>query len=118
MRILLFLSLVVIVLTACSENKEVSPKNESSIENTQEKENPVETKPLKEVEITLGEAVTTLMDTGINRVSNIELACKSISGKELKPGEEFSFNGVVGRRSDDRGYKDAPIIFHGEKSKL
>jgi vancomycin resistance protein VanW len=40
--------------------------------------------------------------------SNIELAARSINGTVLRPGEEFSFNGVVGPRSEKRGYRLAP----------
>lgn len=40
--------------------------------------------------------------------SNIQLAAHAIDGKVLAPGEEFSFNGVVGPRSSGRGYRPAP----------
>ena len=100
---------VIIVLTACAENKEV-PQEISPIEESRNITN------YDEVEISLGEAATTILDTGINRVNNIQIACESISGTSLFPGDEFSFNKVVGERSHKKGYKDAPIIFHGEKS--
>lgn len=40
--------------------------------------------------------------------SNIELAAAAIDGVVIKPGEEFSFNKVVGPRSERRGYRAAP----------
>lgn len=40
--------------------------------------------------------------------SNIQLAAHAIDGKVLTPGEEFSFNAVVGPRSSGRGYRPAP----------
>jgi hypothetical protein len=49
-----------------------------------------------------------------NRVGNIRLASESINGHVLMPGDEFSFNGVVGRRSTDRGYRSAPALSQGE----
>ena len=45
-----------------------------------------------------------------NRTNNLRLACKAINGKVLKPGETFSFNGVVGKRTAAKGYKPAPIF--------
>lgn len=107
------LVLLVILLTACGENKEIR-KGGASFEMI----NQIICPPavLKEKEITLGEATTQIIDDGKNRVSNITLACQSISGIKLSPGEEFSFNDVVGARSTRRGYKYAPVIFRGEKS--
>lgn len=111
MKLILILSLIIITLTACEENREQTQKDEVPEYGTSR------SMPVKvEKEITVGEATTKIIDTGINRISNINLACESISGTTVKPGEEFSFNEVVGKRSKERGYKDAPIIFHGEKS--
>lgn len=44
------------------------------------------------------------------RANNIELATSSINGKILLPGDEFSFNKVVGERTAERGYMSAPVI--------
>ena len=58
---------------------------------------------------------TTYFDGGnFERAHNIELAAESINGKILERGEEFSFNGTVGERSEKRGYKTAKIISKGE----
>jgi vancomycin resistance protein VanW len=40
--------------------------------------------------------------------ANIQLAARAINGTVLRPGEEFSFNRVVGPRSEGRGYRRAP----------
>lgn len=45
-----------------------------------------------------------------NRVTNIQLAVKSINGLILMPGETFSFNQTVGERTAERGYKEAGVI--------
>lgn len=52
-----------------------------------------------------------------NRGRNIELAAKSLSGKVIEPGEEFSFNDTVGERTSVKGYKEATVIFMGMKQK-
>lgn len=48
------------------------------------------------------------------RSHNINLATKAIDNTVLFPGETFSFNQVVGERTEERGYKKAPIIIKGE----
>lgn len=40
--------------------------------------------------------------------ANIELAAETMNGRVIQPGEEFSFNAVVGPRTAARGYKPAP----------
>ena len=56
---------------------------------------------------TLGTWTTTRPDDS-GWTQNMKLACKSISGVELNPGEVFSFNAVVGKLSESRGYQNAP----------
>ncbi|RCW48844.1 VanW family protein [Paenibacillus prosopidis] len=51
-----------------------------------------------------------------NRSHNIGLAAKAINNYVVFPGEMFSFNEVVGKRTDDRGYLRAPVIVRGEVS--
>lgn len=53
---------------------------------------------------------TSFKSSAEGRAGNIELSAKAINGKLLMPGESFSFNNVVGPRTRERGYKDAPII--------
>lgn len=48
-----------------------------------------------------------------NRKHNIRLALSRINGATLLPGEEFSFNKAVGRRTESNGYKEAKIIMGG-----
>lgn len=45
---------------------------------------------------------------------NVNLASKSINNYFLNSGAEFSFNSVVGERTEKRGYKQAKIIINGE----
>lgn len=48
-----------------------------------------------------------------NRAANIALAAGAVDGTLLAPGEVFSFNEVVGPRTFERGYLDAPVIVNG-----
>lgn len=49
-----------------------------------------------------------------NRTENLKLAAKKINGYILTPGEIFSFNKVVGKRSKENGYKKAPVFINGK----
>lgn len=48
-----------------------------------------------------------------NRSTNLKIAAEKINGKVLMPGEEFSYNQVVGKRTVEAGYKDAKIYADG-----
>lgn len=43
------------------------------------------------------------------RSTNIILATNSINGTIIMPGQSFSFNGTVGRRTAAKGYQPAPV---------
>lgn len=49
-----------------------------------------------------------------NRTTNLILAANKINGTILMPGETFSYNKVVGARTIEAGYKEAPIYVSGE----
>ena len=49
-----------------------------------------------------------------NRLDNIDLTTVAIDGLVLMPGDEFSFNEVVGPRTAERGYKYALALAQGE----
>lgn len=57
---------------------------------------------------------TDYSSSSAERKTNIKLAVKTIGGKEIKSGETFSFNSVVGERSAERGYRQAKIIENGK----
>lgn len=45
-----------------------------------------------------------------NRDNNISIACNTINGIILKPGEKFKWSEVVGQTTSQKGYLEAPII--------
>lgn len=49
-----------------------------------------------------------------NRGENIKLASSKINGKLIAPGEVFSFNETVGKRSAESGYKTAHVYSAGK----
>lgn len=48
------------------------------------------------------------------RTENIKLAAERINGYILPPGDFFSFNQVVGERTRDRGYQEAPVFIDNQ----
>ena len=52
--------------------------------------------------------------TNRNRSTNLQLASNKINGTVLMPGEEFSYNKVVGERTIAAGYKEAKIYSNGQ----
>ena len=58
-------------------------------------------------------ACTTSVAGSENRVGNVSLAAKYFNGTVLLPGEVFSYNDVVGRRTARRGFLPAPVYISG-----
>lgn len=57
---------------------------------------------------------TTNTTANSSRNNNVKLAAEAINGTVVHPGEEFSFNGTVGRRTEEKGYKGAAAYNNGE----
>jgi len=62
----------------------------------------------------LGTFKTTFAVSDKDRNFNLKLAASKLNGHVLRPGVEFSFNGVVGDRTEKEGYKIAHVITQGE----
>lgn len=60
--------------------------------------------------VTIGSYTTSILDKEASRLNNIKLASERIDGFKLLPGDEFSFNRIVGKRTEEKGYEDATII--------
>ena len=57
---------------------------------------------------------TTFSTKAANRTTNIRLASNKINGVVLMPGEQFSYNKVVGKRTAQAGFKSAPAYSGGK----
>ena len=57
----------------------------------------------------LGKYTTDYSSSSSDRAYNIKLACEKINGYVLAPGEEFSYNDVVGPRTVERGFRIANV---------
>ena len=49
------------------------------------------------------------------RQNNIGITCKTLSTKEIQPGETFSFCNTVGKATHAKGYEEADIYVDGKK---
>ncbi len=57
----------------------------------------------------LGKYTTDYSSSSVDRAYNIKLACEKINGYVMAPGEEFSYNDVVGPRTIERGFRIANV---------
>ncbi len=106
----------VFFISGCGKNPlapSPSPSPTAQLPEITEEPSPTET-PTPEP-VLLGKATTKLLDKSEGRLKNINLAVKAVNGYLLKPGAVFSFNGVVGKRTPERGYQDATVLVKGEK---
>jgi vancomycin resistance protein YoaR len=62
----------------------------------------------------LARFTTPILAADPGRVQNISIALRKISGTALKPGQVFSFNGVVGPRDAAHGWRPAKELYQGE----
>jgi vancomycin resistance protein YoaR len=61
----------------------------------------------------VGQSTTTFQGSGSNRRTNIAVSASRIDGVIIAPGEEFSFNNVIGDISPEAGYLEDKLIFGG-----
>jgi vancomycin resistance protein YoaR len=62
----------------------------------------------------IGQYITYYNPRKTSRSNNISLAVDAINNQVVFPGETFSFNTIVGKRTMERGYMKAPEIVKGE----
>ena len=62
----------------------------------------------------IAEYETNFNEQNINRSTNIKLATSKLNEKIILPGEIFSFNDVVGRRTEEKGFKLAHVYQNGK----
>ncbi len=56
---------------------------------------------------------TTTLVNNPDRTENVRIASKALDGMIIAPGQEVSFNEVVGPRIKERGYREAKVIVGG-----
>lgn len=61
-------------------------------------------------------AVTNASSSSKNRLTNLKMACRALNGVRVMPGETFSFNGTLGKRTTEKGYKPAGALENGRST--
>ncbi len=74
----------------------------------------VKSMAIEDISQVLGTYTTRFSVSDKDRNFNLKLAASKLNGFVLQPGVEFSFNEVVGERSEKMGYKIAHVIDAGE----
>lgn len=76
----------------------------------------VQIEDLKAINV-LRSSFSTKVTGSQSRRFNVKLAAERISGATVMPGETFSFNETVGKRTLQNGFKEAVVISYGEYAK-
>lgn len=61
----------------------------------------------------LGSQTTYFSGSSENRINNIRLVSDKLDGLILMPGDQFSFNGYIGERTKEKGFKPAGAYLNG-----
>src|SRR5918995_3749595 len=56
---------------------------------------------------------TDMGESSANRIWNVHLIGDYLDGELIRPGETFSYNGRVGPRTAERGFREGQMIFGG-----
>ena len=62
----------------------------------------------------LGAMTTRFTNSSDERISNLQLCSSKIDGYILYPGQTFSYNDIVGPRTEEAGFLSAPAYVNGE----
>ncbi|MBE7022458.1 MAG: hypothetical protein E7414_04520, partial [Ruminococcaceae bacterium] len=123
MKYIFIVTICILTCVACApakpQKESPSPVPEATSETPAREELPQQTEEADPVEepapVLLAQAETKLLNRENDRVHNILLAAQEIDGYRLAPGEVFSFNRVVGERTTEKGYREAPVLIAGEE---
>ncbi|KAF1681389.1 VanW family protein [Veillonella sp. R32] len=74
----------------------------------------ITTEDLKGINAVLGTYSTTFNSGDTSRTHNIQLATDKINNVVIQPHQNFSFNVIVGERTAEAGYDDAPVFMDGK----
>lgn len=70
---------------------------------------------VRKTETEIATATTKIYNKDEERQNNIGITCRTISSKEIQPGEIFSFCDTVGKSTTEKGYQEADIYVDGKK---
>jgi len=109
---------IILVFILCFAGCSSQTKQEEEIQPKEQEVPKATEEPIKQEEkepVLLGQAQTDIIDQDEDRIHNISLASQNLNGYVLKSNEVFSFNEVLGDRTEEKGYRDAAVIVKGKK---
>ncbi len=116
--LIIVLTIIVLIIGLVCLIKNVYKNNIMVITNLQLK-NSEYLDPVKDEELVndfgdlIAQYETWYNEQNVNRSTNIKLAVEKINGTVILPGEIFSYNNVVGSRTELAGFKTAPMYQEG-----
>ena len=100
-------------LAGCGNNSTNKNINHSIEQSSNNNENTISYEKIAKTEKKeelLTEFTTTIYDADEERQTNMTLACNTLSGTVVKPGETFSFNETLGMAKPEDGYEKAEVF--------
>ena len=88
---------------------------ERSVNNTTSDKDTNTNIPVIKKETEISNFSTKIYNKDEKRQNNIGIACRTVSTKEVQPGETFSFCSTVGKATTEKGYQEADIYVEGKK---
>ena len=116
--------LILVIFSACPGKEQEIPEETQRNPNSVQNDPPDTPTPAATVKSTakqkdpneIAKFSTELLNKDEDRIHNIKIAADEIDHTVLEPGEVFSFNRILGKRTEDKGYEKAPILLgNGEK---
>ena len=89
--------------------------NNATTTNTTNTANSANQISVPKTETEIAQFSTKIHNKDPERQNNITITCKTLSSKEVTPGETFSFCDTVGKATTSKGYQEADIYVDGEK---
>lgn len=93
------------------KNMDIRKKDNIVISSVMKEVKPhINSQDLKKIDTKISTFTTDFASSNNNRATNVDLSTRAINGTILMPGDTFSFNEVVGQRTEEKGYKPATVI--------
>lgn len=96
-------------------NNSTKTTNTSNDQNTQNIQNSAPKAEETKTETEIASFTTKIHNKDEERQNNMSITCNTLTNKEVKPGETFSFCDTVGKSTSSKGYQKADIFVDGKK---
>lgn len=96
-------------------------RSSTKIDNNEKKQEEIkieteEEENIQKTEVEMAQFTTKIYNKDKARQNNMRITCDTLTNKEVKPGEVFSFCNTVGKATTAKGYQEADIYVDGKKT--